>query len=496
MLKSQEGTCQRCQNQRRASKCQRALRPARTLRSARKSLKINGGMGNLDHVIMLPPHNQHPGGENASQRAIRRLLDRQSAILCTLSLFRTNICAKSCMGANEMLHSYAAANFQCFRERVEVDLEVTRRAPSTDWIASSASGHRILKVLGAIGPNGAGKTALLKPMAFLGWFLRDSFSAPLESDIPVQPHAAALSDPIEFECTADLDGQLWRYTLRCTPRRVLHEALYRKDERFRYVFIREWDEARQRYKVKQENFGLDPDKAETARPNVSMISWAAQYGVPLAMRLAAVQIYSNVNVLGRMPASDQVVWKAAEFFHGNELLRDEAQRLLCGWDLGLSGMHIQETEVPNPQQPDQKQKLWIPFGHHKSHGREFALPFHMESGGTKSAFALLSLLLPALHTGGLAVIDEFESDLHPHMINAILDLFAGSRTNPHNAQLVFTSHAMEVLNVLEKYHIVLVEKNAECESSAVRLDRIADARSDVNLYAKYMAGAFGAVPNL
>lgn len=395
-----------------------------------------------------------------------------------------------------MLHSYAATNFQCFLERVEVDLKVNRRAPATEWIASTATGQRIVKVLGAIGANGAGKTALLKPMAFLAWFLRDSFGAPLESDIPIQPHAAAVTEPTELECSADFDGQLWRYTLRCTPRKVLHEALYRKGDRFRYVFIREWDEARQGYRVAQRDFGLDAAKAEAVRPNVSMISWAAQYGVPLAMRLAAVQIYSNVGVMGRMPASDQVVLQAAQFFHANEPMRHEAQHLLCSWDLGLSGIHIQETEATNPLQPEQKQKLWIPFGHHKSHGREFALPFHMESSGTKSAFALLSLLLPTLYSGGLAVIDEFESDLHPHMINAILDLFASSRTNPHNAQLLFTSHAMEVLNLLEKYHIVLVEKNAECESSAVRLDRIADARSDVNLYAKYMAGAFGAVPDI
>lgn len=396
----------------------------------------------------------------------------------------------------QMLHSFAVTNFQSFRERVEIDLTVTRRAPATDWIASSATGHRILKVLGAIGANGAGKTALLKPMAFLGWFLRDSFGAPLESGIPVQPHAAAPSEPVELECTADIDGQLWRYTLQCTPRRVLREALYRKDERFGPVFIRKWDEALQGYKVQQADFGFDPDKAREVRPNVSMIAGAAQYGVPLAVRLAAVQIYSNVNVLGRMAANDQVVMQAAQFFHGNEVLRDEAQQLLCAWDLGLSGIRIQEVEGPNPLQPDQKQKYWIPFGHHKSHDREFALPFQLESSGTRSAFALLSLLLATLHTGGLAVIDEFESDLHPHMIGAILELFANSRTNPNRAQLLFTSHAMEVLTVLDKYHIALVEKNADCESSAVRLDRVTGARTDISLYAKYMAGAFGAVPNI
>jgi hypothetical protein len=43
---------------------------------------------------------------------------------------------------------------------------------------------------------------------------------------------------------------------------------------------------------------------------------------------------------------------------------------------------------------------------------------------------------------------------------------------------------------------MLVEKNADCESTALRLDQISGVRSDVSLYGKYMAGAFGAVPNL
>jgi len=41
---------------------------------------------------------------------------------------------------------------------------------------------------------------------------------------------------------------------------------------------------------------------------------------------------------------------------------------------------------------------------------------------------------------------------------------------------------------------MLVEKNADCQSSAIRLDNVAGIRSDDNFYAKYMAGAYGAVP--
>ncbi len=109
---------------------------------------------------------------------------------------------------------------------------------------------------------------------------------------------------------------------------------------------------------------------------------------------------------------------------------------------------------------------------------------------------LLHKLLPSLKAGGLAVIDEFESDLHPHMLEPILDLFASEVTNPNGAQLLFTCHAVEVLNVVHKSQVTLVEKDDRNESSAWRLDSVEGILSSDNFYAKYMAGAYGGVPHL
>ena len=139
----------------------------------------------------------------------------------------------------------------------------------------------------------------------------------------------------------------------------------------------------------------------------------------------------------------------------------------------------------------------MPYGIHRvADGATFELPFPMESSGTQGAFMLLHRLLPVLQSGGLAVIDEFENDLHPHMLEPILDLFANPATNPAGGQLLFTCHAMEVLNLVHKSQVVLVEKDAHNESSAWRLDSVEGIRSDDNFYAKYMAGAYGAVPQL
>lgn len=391
-----------------------------------------------------------------------------------------------------MLHSYAFSNFQSFRERIEVDLTISRKVAMSEWMSDVPTGERVSKLMAVIGPNGSGKTALLKPMAFISWFITSSFQSPHDASIPIAPHAANINEPSELECTVDFDGKLWRYVLRCTSERVLHEALYQKRERFGYVFVRDWDAETKSYVVKQQDFGLAPQEARKVRPNVSLIAWAAQFGVPLAMRMTAPYVNTNVNLLGRMPMGSQDVQVAAQHFSVHAGQRERMECLLSAWDLGLSGVELQEFVVNNPQETNQI--VWVPFGKHKNRNGEFKLPFALESSGTQGAFVLLSRLLQTLEFGGLAVIDEFENDLHPHMLEPILDLFANPSTNPHNAQLLFTCHAIEVLNLVHKSQVILVQKNEDCESSASRMDAVEGIRNDDNFYAKYMAGAYGAVP--
>ncbi|MDI1269354.1 MAG: ATP-binding protein [Polaromonas sp.] len=394
-----------------------------------------------------------------------------------------------------MLHRYAFSNFQSFRERTEVSWLLDGRVPAAVWSGQAATAARVSTVMAVIGPNASGKTALLKPILFLDWFMRHSFGTEPSAPLPLRPHAAAQSEPTEFEVEADFDGRLWRYTLRCTPQRVLHEALYVKHERMRYVFVREWNESSQSYDVKQQDFGLAPAEARKVRPNASLIATAAQYGVPLAQRLVSSHISTNIHQFGRLVNDTDQLVRAATHFAAEESQRQQLVRLLAAWDLGLSDLQVREMEAVLPD--GKTEKFWLPFGIHRAaEGVSFELPFALESSGTQGAFVLLGRLLPVLAAGGLAVIDEFENDLHPHMLEPILDLFANPATNPHRAQLLFTCHAMEVLNILHKSQVMLVEKDENNESSAWRLDTVDGIRSDDNFYAKYMAGAFGAVPQL
>lgn len=393
-----------------------------------------------------------------------------------------------------MLLRYAFSNFQSFKDLTEVSFMLSKKIPPITWSTELPKGDRASTVLAVVGANASGKTALLKPLAFLAWFINESFDAPPDGKIPCPPHFASETNPSTFELEVEFASKRWKYRLELTRERVLHESLFEKRERYNYVFVRNWDENSDRYIVKQKGFGLAKAEAEKTRSNASLISTAAQYGVPFAQALRNVHVNTNINVYGRLHLNQQRVASAANFYARSEQHKSKMSELLARWDLGLSGVELREVAQPNPDGTTRKN--WQAFGLHKVSGKEHALDFKNESSGTQGAFVLLASLLPALETGGLAVIDEFENDLHPHMIEPVLDLFASSVTNPKNAQLLFTCHALEVLNVLHKSQVMLVEKNEACESSAWRLDTMLGVRSDDNLYAKYMAGAYGAVPNL
>jgi hypothetical protein len=96
---------------------------------------------------------------------------------------------------------------------------------------------------------------------------------------------------------------------------------------------------------------------------------------------------------------------------------------------------------------------------HLFNGQDQFLPIAYESSGTKQLLVLLKNILVALKNGNMVIIDEFEYNLHPEVLIALHDLFIHPETNPKNAQLLMSTHSHIILSKLDKYQIVLVEKD-------------------------------------
>ncbi len=398
-----------------------------------------------------------------------------------------------------MIHSYRFRNFFSFADETEVSFLLNRQFPNSDLAFESPCGARLSKLMAAIGPNASGKTSVLKPLAFLRWFVVHSFAdSKPESEIPVSSHFFSDDENSEFEINFEAGGQLYRYLLVINATRVVHESLHHKTSKFfSFVFRRDWSAPDSTYAIRQQNFGLAAREAEKVRQNASLIATAAQYNVPLALELMGyfMQFHSNVAHGGRIHFEVGAVFESTEFFHGRPALRAQMSEFLKTLDLGLAEVVI-ESHGYVDKESGKSEETKVPLGVHCKGKRMKKLPLWYESSGTQAAFVLLKKILPALEHGGVVIVDEMEADLHPDLVTAMLELFVDPERNPHNAQIIFTCHAHEVLGNLQKEQVLLVEKDPDGFSQAWRLDDMKGVRRDDNLYAKYRAGAYGAIPDL
>ncbi|PQJ27778.1 AAA family ATPase [Rubritalea profundi] len=402
-----------------------------------------------------------------------------------------------------MIRKITTENFFSLQSEATLDLTTSAKTPTDYSFEKSSSGDQVSILAGVFGPNASGKTNLLKSLSFLNFFIRHSYKElDTTESIPVDGFIGS-DAPIKF--TLEFEGQdnVYRYHLELNTEAVVIERLqryYKQTKSFRTVLLRK--QGKKSALVSQKDGYTDASLiAELLkdRPNASMISAGMVTGRSEFKKLdvALGKFACNVTRGGKMDrqtgsVADQLS-ECADFLHENPHFKDDIELRLKQADLGITKFDVHEVEVMSQNKGDTK-KMHFPFVTHNTPNGEFTFSLLQESSGTQRLFTLLRSFLPVLTDGGIAVIDEMESDLHPHLIPLLLDLFVDRDSNPKRAQLVFTCHHVEVLNHLAKEQIFLVEKDDDNLSTVKRLSQHKGVRRDENHFANYNAGRYDAIP--
>ena len=124
-----------------------------------------------------------------------------------------------------------------------------------------------------------------------------------------------------------------------------------------------------------------------------------------------------------------------------------------------------------------------------------------ESAGTLAWLAIAVPIIAALRNGRLLCVDELDTSLHPHLVIEIVRLFQNFETNPHGAQLIFTTHDVTMLMPqselgLRSNQVWIVEKTTDGASELYSLGDFTDLKEKSNIAKQFLEGRFGGTPRL
>ncbi|HDT1101973.1 AAA family ATPase [Enterobacter asburiae] len=379
-----------------------------------------------------------------------------------------------------MFINFGAKNFFSFKEGFDISFELGNTCPE-----KISNGKPISNILCVKGANGSGKTNILKAINFISSFISHSFELKPDSYLPFDPYFTSTENS-EFYVTFVIDNVIYRYEAELTEKEVKRETLFRKSKREVKVIERINDNVI--YAVKE----YDELKTIKMRKNVSLFSMAMQYEVnsiyPIHNKFRS--IISNVSYQGLMAQTHSIEF-INEFYYKNDLIFDFAKKIMMKFDPSIKNIYIAKSK---DEDGNDSYKPWFSF---EFDGEEDILGLNLQSSGTKSLYRQLGSYKVVLTLGGLLVLDEFDINLHPHILPHLLEFFLEEESNSANAQLIFTTHNTEILDFLGKHRTYLVNKN-NTESYCYRLDEIPSdiLRNDRPISPAYNQGKIGGVPNL
>jgi len=370
----------------------------------------------------------------------------------------------------------------------------------------AGSDLRAPKVVAVYGANGSGKSTVLKALAMLVWFVKDSFqnTAP---GIPFQRFNDEWSAnrpvrlAIEFGYVTVLSEKavakaaeghavpqgVYRYELELGTKdgivqTVNKEVLRQKRDgrgKWRRVFERNAGN-----KLLGSNvFPLSgyAKIIDKIRDNASVVATLALFEHEPSQVLvsAASGILGNILISKTNPSDSDVFRYLAD----NPSVVSELNRELQRIDVGIQNMGIIHT--PNGPAPVFKHEGLFKDMH-----------WNLESHGTQSFIRMVPWLLRSLSRGGTAIIDELDLSIHPLILPEILRWYYDSVRNAHDAQLWMTCHSASLMGDLMKEEIVLCQKDRQGRSEIFALSDVKSIRRNDNLYKKYLGGVYGAVPHI
>lgn len=428
-----------------------------------------------------------------------------------------------------MLIEFKFSNYRSFREEAVLSMEATGLSTFKNCLITYKT-TKLLPSAAIYGKNGGGKSNVIRAFWLATQFIRSAQRTQHEkATIPVKPFLLdekSAEVPTSFEFTYVLDDVKYTYGFAATKNCVTREYLYHAPKGQRsMVFERNYQDFSFRENAEKKKRQLISEAVAAnqlyfavactmnEKACVSAMRWFRDYvffsrdytDIPHQLleyaedtnMLKAISNYAKMADLGIRDMQFEV--KSTELDDSEHLPNNIPEGIKAALTTFMQAL----SESPNTAETKLLMGEVDATSYHKgmdAEGNEKLYPLKLsdESDGTRKLMALAPGIERVLACGGVLLVDELEREMHPALVSMIVSKFQSKTTNPNNAQLVFTTHNTELLNMelLRKDQLYFTDKSRKTGASSLySISEFATPTSE-NVRKGYLMGKYGATPDV
>lgn len=417
-----------------------------------------------------------------------------------------------------MLIQFTVRNFRSIRDEQTLSLvkgkgnELSGRnsfdpqAPATSELLRSAVIY---------GPNAAGKSSLIDAIQTMkGLVVNSSTKFQHGDELPVTPFKLdrdTEGQPSEFEVLFVADGTRYQYGFSASDERIFDEWLLAyPNGRPQRWFGRSWDATTKSYEWEMGS-ALSGQKQlwlDSTRQNALFLSTAVQLN---SAQLKPVYDWFRhklrlANVAGWTP--EFTASQCEDLETKKRVLNFIKAADIDVQDVKIKSEKFAAQHLPAEMPEDVRKRILddlkdhkvydIKTVHHGVNGQSVEFDFDDESDGTQKLFAFAGPWLDVLDKGYVLLVDELHDNLHPKIVQFLVELFHQPEANKFGAQLVFTTHDTSILNqeIFRRDQVWFCEKDAAKSTRLYPLTDFSPRKGREDLEAGYLSGRYGALPYL
>ena len=417
-----------------------------------------------------------------------------------------------------MLISFRFANFRSFKDETIFTMETDKIRDLKDLDTFERCNAELLKCAIIYGRNASGKSNLF--MAFSKMreiVLRSTEEEPkyrLEVDhflLNEKNHET----PVLFELEFIIDDTTYKYGFEILNEEVHSEWLYRKEQRYVNVFTRTSPDKESINISKKYEDGWKK-YADMTRRNTLFISRMANLACDFAIKLRNYFFDFYIVTSDNLNDSD-----ASTYVTQRKENKESVVSFLRKAHVDIEDIKANPVSLRMPEILKKEIFSMISKDHSETDTNKFDTIVHeiktihgvynennertasvefdlsKESKGTQKLFAFAKPIIETLRKGGILLIDEFDTKLHPELTEYIVSLFNSINNNSKNAQLIAITHNPLLMDskYIRRDQIWITDKDKCGASDLYRLTDF-NIRKDKKLMKSYLLGQFGSVPDI